>query len=68
MPTLRESGRVVATIESPSTAVPTKTWPGGLPVGVQVVGRRFDDALTLAMAALVEQSSGGFRPARLSPN
>jgi fatty acid amide hydrolase 2 len=52
-------------LELPSTAVPTKTWPGGLPVGVQIVGRRFDDALTLAMAKIVEESSGGFRPAQL---
>ena len=53
-------------LELPATAVPTKTWPRGLPVGVQIVGRRFDDALTLAMAALVEKSSGGFRPASVS--
>jgi fatty acid amide hydrolase 2 len=50
-------------LELPATAVPTRTWPGGLPVGVQIVGRRFDDALTLAMAALVEENTGGFRPA-----
>ncbi len=52
-------------LELPSTAVPTKTWPGGLPVGVQIVGRRFDDALTLAMAKIVEAHSGGFRPAEI---
>jgi fatty acid amide hydrolase 2 len=52
-------------LELPSTAVPTRTWPGGLPVGVQIVGRRFEDALTLAMAKIVEESSGGFRPAEI---
>jgi fatty acid amide hydrolase 2 len=50
-------------LELPSTAVPTRTWPHGLPLGVQIAGARFDDALTLAMAAIVEESSGGFRPA-----
>jgi fatty acid amide hydrolase 2 len=50
-------------LELPATAVPTRSWPGGLPVGVQVVGRRFDDALTLTMAKIIEEDAGGFRPA-----
>lgn len=34
----------------------------GLPIGVQIVGPRWGDAHLLAVAALVEQVTGGFRP------
>ncbi len=48
-------------LEFPSTAVPTGFSRHGLPVGVQVVGRRFGDALTLRVAADVERVCGGWQ-------
>lgn len=48
-------------LEFPATAVPTGFSRHGLPVGVQVVGRRFGDALTLRVAADVERICGGWR-------
>ncbi len=39
----------------PATAVPTGTDPDGLPVGMQVMGARGADALTLAVAATYER-------------
>lgn len=43
----------------PATAVPTGT-ADGLPVGVQIVGRRWADRSTIAVAGLVESLVGGF--------
>jgi amidase len=34
----------------------------GLPVGVQIVGRRYDDLTCLAMAALIEEGYRRFVP------
>ena len=42
----------------PATAVPTGTSPDGLPVGLQVLGPRWSDALTLAVAAELSGGSG----------
>jgi amidase len=39
---------------TPCVHLPTGAGPGGLPVGVQLVGRRGDDARVLAMAAWAE--------------
>jgi fatty acid amide hydrolase 2 len=50
-------------LELPSTAVPTGFDRQQLPLGLQVAGRRFDDALTLAVAEHIEQIWGGFQPA-----
>ena len=44
----------------PATAVPAGRTAGGLPVGLQVVGPRFGDPLTLRVAGWVEQVLGGF--------
>ncbi|MCK8516073.1 amidase [Methylonatrum kenyense] len=44
----------------PATVVPAGQDGNGLPVGIQVVGPRFGDRLTLAAAALVEEVCGGF--------
>lgn len=44
----------------PATVVPVGLDDAGLPVGVQVVGPRFGDRLTLAAAELIEGISGGF--------
>jgi fatty acid amide hydrolase 2 len=53
--------------ELPVTQVPTGLTLGGLPVGVQVVARRGNDRLTLAAARAVEESLGGWTPARTPP-
>jgi fatty acid amide hydrolase 2 len=50
-------------LEFPATVVPTGFDRRGLPVGVQVAARRGRDALTLAVAAALEQDFGGWRPA-----
>lgn len=44
----------------PATVVPMGLDGAGLPVGVQVVGPRFGDRLTLAAAELIEGIGGGF--------
>jgi amidase len=46
----------------PATAVPVTRSAEGLPIGVQVVGPRWGDRTTLAVAALVESVTGGFAP------
>ena len=49
----------------PVTAVPVGFDQRELPVGVQVVGRRGGDRLTLAAARVIEQACGGWTPAPL---
>ncbi len=48
-------------LETPATAVPIGFTAEGLPMGVQIVGRRFDDALTLHVAEEIEAISGGWK-------
>ncbi len=48
-------------LEMPATAVPIGFTEAGLPMGVQIVGRRFADPLTLHVAGEIEQISGGWR-------
>jgi fatty acid amide hydrolase 2 len=48
-------------LEMPATAVPIGSTAEGLPMGVQIVGRRFADALTLHVAEEIEAISGGWR-------
>lgn len=45
----------------PATAAPTGV-DGGLPVGVQLIGRRHADRTTIAAAGVVERQLGGFTP------
>ena len=47
---------------NPAAVVPVGKSPEGLPIGVQVVGRPWEDEAVLAMAAKIESSTGGFRP------
>ena len=49
-------------LEFPSTTLPI-LWHRGLPVGVQVIGRRGNDGLTIAVAAELERAFGGWRRA-----
>ena len=46
----------------PAVVLPVGTSPEGLPIGVQVVGRPFEEELVLAVAAAIERETGGYRP------
>ena len=46
---------------NPGASVPVSQSPEGLPIGVQVVGRPWEEEAVLAVAALIEKSCGGFR-------
>jgi Asp-tRNA(Asn)/Glu-tRNA(Gln) amidotransferase A subunit family amidase len=46
----------------PAAVVPVGTSPEGLPIGVQVVGRAFEEELVLSVAAAIERGCGGYRP------
>ncbi len=45
----------------PGAVVPMGTSPEGLPIGVQIIGRPYEDELILAVAERIEQSCGGWR-------
>jgi len=49
-------------METPSTAVPMGLDRSGLPLGVQIVGGRGRDALTIAVARVLEDAHGGWVP------
>ncbi len=51
-------------LQMPATQVPTGFDSRGLPVGVQVIGRRGNDHLTIAVAAAIEQTFGRLGRAR----
>jgi amidase len=55
----------ITVLGGPSIAVPCGFTPAGLPVGLQIVGRRGDDAGVLALAAAFEDATriGARRPA-----
>lgn len=44
----------------PATCVPIGRSPGGMPVGVQVIGPYLEDRTTIAFAGLLEREFGGF--------
>lgn len=46
---------------NPGAVVPVGKSPGGLPIGVQIVGRPWEEEAVLAVAAKIEQVGGGFR-------
>lgn len=46
----------------PATAAPVGLGPGGLPVGIQIVGPEGGDAITLHVARRVAEAIGGFIP------
>ena len=45
----------------PAVAVPAGRTADGLPIGVQVVGRRFAEGQVLAVAAVIERALGGYQ-------
>ncbi|HVG34418.1 MAG TPA: amidase [Pyrinomonadaceae bacterium] len=52
----------------PSVCVPAgRAREDGLPVGVQIVGRPFEEELVLAAAAVVEEALGGWQPPPAPP-
>ena len=44
---------------NPCAVVPAGRSSEGLPIGVQVVGRPFEDEMTLSIASVIEQALGG---------
>jgi Asp-tRNA(Asn)/Glu-tRNA(Gln) amidotransferase A subunit family amidase len=46
---------------NPAAVVPVSKSPEGLPIGVQIVGRPWEEEAVLAIAAKIEDSCGGFR-------
>jgi len=54
--------RAVSLLRAPAVVVPCGTSDEGLPIGVQVVGRRFHDADVLAVAQVLEAAFGPWRP------
>jgi len=47
---------------SPAVVLPAGHTPQGLPVGLQLIGRRWDDDHLLAVAGLADRVLGGYRP------
>ena len=46
---------------NPGVVVPVGRSPEGLPIGVQVVGRPYEEEVVLAVAAQIEQAGGGWQ-------
>jgi Asp-tRNA(Asn)/Glu-tRNA(Gln) amidotransferase A subunit family amidase len=46
----------------PGASIPLGTSNNGLPIGVQVIGRPFEDELVLAVAEAIEQARGPWQP------
>ncbi len=54
---------VTATLTGcPATVAPVGLTPGGLPVGIQILGPFWEDATPIEFAALLEREIGGFKP------
>jgi amidase len=49
-------------LQNPGVSVPVTLTAGGLPVGVQVVARPWDELTALDVARIIEQSRGGWIP------
>lgn len=52
----------------PCVCVPAAVTSEGLPIGVQIVGRRNEEDTVLVAAAIVEEALGGWRPPKLPGN
>jgi Asp-tRNA(Asn)/Glu-tRNA(Gln) amidotransferase A subunit family amidase len=46
---------------NPAAVVPVGSSPEGLPIGVQIIGRPWEEEAVLAVAAKIEEACGGFR-------
>jgi Asp-tRNA(Asn)/Glu-tRNA(Gln) amidotransferase A subunit family amidase len=51
---------------NPAAVVPIAQSPEGLPIGIQIVGRPWEEHLVLAVAGEIERECGGYRPPPLS--
>jgi Asp-tRNA(Asn)/Glu-tRNA(Gln) amidotransferase A subunit family amidase len=49
----------------PAAVVPVSRSPEGLPIGVQVAARRWEEEIVLGVAELLEKECGGWKPPRL---
>lgn len=49
-------------LEFPATILPIFHRPDGVPVSLQILGKRFNDHLTLAVASRLEEIFGGWKP------
>src|SRR2546427_11552746 len=54
------SSRAYNVFGFPSVAVPAGRTPTGLPIGVQIISRPFEERLVLAAAAIIEAALGGW--------
>jgi Asp-tRNA(Asn)/Glu-tRNA(Gln) amidotransferase A subunit family amidase len=45
---------------NPAAVVPVRKSPEGLPIGVQIVGRPWEEEAVLAVVAKIEEAYGGF--------
>lgn len=50
---------------NPAVVVPVSVSPEGLPIGVQIIGRPFEDEIVLAVAKIVEAACASSSPLRL---
>ena len=48
----------------PGISVPSGLDANGLPLGLQLIGRPFEEATLLALGAVVEQAAGHFPPSK----
>jgi amidase len=46
----------------PVVVIPIGRDPDGLPIGIQIVGRRWEDERVLAIAAILAEAAGRFEP------
>ncbi len=53
-------------LASPAAVVPVGSSPEGLPIGVQIVARPFEDEVALGIAAIVD-AAFGYRPPPMAP-
>jgi amidase len=49
-------------LQNPAVSVPAGQTAGGLPVGVQVVARHWEEHVALGVARMIERALGGFTP------
>jgi len=49
---------------NPAAVVPVGSSPEGLPIGVQIVGRLYEEQVVLAIAAQIERGCGGWKEPR----
>ena len=53
---------VLLLLASPAAVVPVSRSPEGLPIGVQIAGRPYEDEIVLGVAAEVEREFGYVAP------